>query len=145
MFYFIMHIQARKPFLKNDMMMKIMEILRKNSEQSVNRMFIIYMYAITSYFFHPYLIHSQYFWHVSKYHIYIYIYIHGVVHVEMVTSVGNGANKTVCIWLTTNILRKCMNPTILPSAMGKFGGRLGLFNNGVATRLGEGKIRIPTC
>ena len=33
-----------------------------------------------------------------------------------------------------------MNPTILPSAMGKIVGQTGLFNLGMATCLGEGKL-----
>ena len=38
-----------------------------------------------------------------------------------------------------------MNPTILLPAIGKIVGQAGLFNLGMATSLGEGKLWIQTC
>ena len=54
-------------------------------------------------------------------------------------------DEAVCISLSTNTLGKGMNPTILPPAMGKIIGQIGLFSFGMATSLGEGKLWIQTC
>ena len=46
--------------------------------------------------------------------------------------------KAVC----TNTLRKDMNPTIPPPAMDKIVGKTEIFNFGMATGLGEGKLHL---
>ena len=54
-------------------------------------------------------------------------------------------DEAVYISHSANILRKGMNPTILPSIWGKIVGQTGLFSFGMPTSLGEGKFWIQTC
>ena len=51
-------------------------------------------------------------------------------------------DKAVCISYSTDTLGKGMNTTVLPIAMGKIVGQTDLFNLGMVTGLGEGKIWI---
>ena len=49
-------------------------------------------------------------------------------------------DSAVWIWQSSNTNGKGMNPTILSSAMVKQGDQTGLFNFGMSTNLGEGKL-----
>ena len=55
---------------------------------------------------------------------------------DMVTRVQI-LDEVAYISQSANSLRKGMNPTILPPAMGKIIGKTGLFNFGMETSLGE--------
>ena len=72
----------------------------------------------------------------------LYIYsssTYGVV----VNIIGNGhsnmSSNPDCIFYSTNTLRRDMNSTNLPQAMGKIVGQTVLFSLGLVTCLGEGK------
>ena len=49
-------------------------------------------------------------------------------------------DEAVYISHSANTLGKVMNATILPSALDKILGQTGLFNHGIATSPGEGKL-----
>ena len=82
-------------------------------------------------------------------YIYIYICIYLVVHAmswlssyEIATATRvQTLDEPFCILHSTCTIGNNMKLTILPPAMGEI---LGSFNLGMATSLGEGKLRIPT-
>ena len=64
--------------------------------------------------------------------------------IVVVNGHGDTSSKPDCISHSTNTLGKCMNPIILPPAMGKIVGQTKFFSLGEATGLGEGKLWIET-
>ena len=49
-------------------------------------------------------------------------------------------DEAVCISHSVNTFEKAVNPTILPPAMSKIVGQIGLFSLGMVTGAGEGKL-----